>query len=55
MFTQVDTPVIAAKHAGKAFIVEFALIFHANLPSDRVGGHISDCGIRMNISGIRFM
>ena len=34
---QVDTPIVAAQYASEAFIVELALVLHADLSSKRDG------------------
>jgi hypothetical protein len=38
--TQVDHPVAAAQYPGETFVVEFALVLHADLTRDRVGGGV---------------
>ena len=47
---KVDAPVVAAQHASEAFVVEFTLVLHAYLSSDRVGGGVGGSGIRVDLA-----
>ena len=47
---EVDTPIVAAQHASEAFVVELALVFHADLSRDRVGGGVANGGIRVDVA-----
>jgi len=49
---QGDTPIIAAQHAGESFVVKRALIRHADLAGDGIGGSIGDSGIGMDIADL---
>jgi len=47
--TEVDSPVVAAQYAGEALVVELALVLHADLASDRVGGGVGDGRERVDV------
>ena len=42
--TNIDTPVIATQYLDEAFFIELALVFHADLASDRIGGTLVTVG-----------